>query len=434
MNARIKTLVLSLVVFLLLFSAGCGMTPAHADAIAGAIIDYSDYYFEVRNLSAQVREQEKEFESGQLSYEYTILVEIPDYAAYDISAVSFALRQPDFVSGSAENYYAESYDDLLTALEQYAHDHEAPAYYQLRSVFTVTPDGDGWKADFSSRSRREIEKTVQDLVVKILLREETYQQNELLLRIASAIPGLLDETFGGEDYADLITVTDISADAAGTYTVSFSYPDPAFVYAALSDEYAASFNKPFFGSALNASLSVSDIESVDLTDAPLTSASVTISYDSSSEMITLEDDFGLSTKIQAVKAQTEAAVSTVINAAWRVAPQSPPSSGKVLEGENKGNEIVFQTDSEDEGKYYYVRFYLLPGTDPAEEGTLQLGIFVNGAKSAKFSLPSGYYRIGCWIGENWYGLDHLFGDDYEYFDSSNAIRSRYGYSNTISFD
>jgi hypothetical protein len=43
-----------------------------------------------------------------------------------------------------------------------------------------------------------------------------------------------------------------------------------------------------------------------------------------------------------------------------------PASGKVLEGESRGNEINFIT-SANLGAYYYVRFYLLSGDDVSEE-------------------------------------------------------------------
>jgi hypothetical protein len=124
----------------------------------------------------------------------------------------------------------------------------------------------------------------------------------------------------------------------------------------------------------------------------------------------------------------------MINAAWLIAPATPPSSGKVLEGESKGNVIFFKTNQADAEKYYYVRFYLLPDQDPVEEGTLQAGVFIEGGKRAKILLPSGYYRVECWIGETWYGPDYLFGDDFTYYGSSNSIRSQYGYTSTISFE
>ena len=434
MRVNTRTTLLIGILCLLLFAGGCGMDSAHASAITGTIESYTEYYIEVRNLTDQVREQAESFEENQPLYEYTILVEIPDYTAYDLTNVPFELPSFDLSAGDADAYRAEAYENLLHALELYAHENEAPVYYQLGSVFSVIPDGGSWRAEFSSRSRREIQKTVEDLIMQTLSQNEVYRSNLALLTISSAMKSVLRNTFGGREYADLIEVTDISIDESNNYTVSIGFPGPSFVFNALGELYAASFNKPIYGEAVSAELSIADIGLVDLSDAPQFFASVSFSYDPVSESVELLDDFGLGIALQAVKARTETSFSNIINTAWLVSPETLPGSGKVLEGESKGNEIVFVTDSDDDGKYYYVRFYLLPDKDPEEEGTLQAGVFIYGGKKAKLRLPTGYYRVDCWIGGSWYGLEHLFGDDYTYFGSSNAIRSRSGYSNTISFD
>ena len=63
----------------------------------------------------------------------------------------------------------------------------------------------------------------------------------------------------------------------------------------------------------------------------------------------------------------------------------------------------------------------------------QQGMFIVGGKKASIRLPSGYYRITCMVGDAWYGLDYLFGTESKTYNGSNAVQSRSGYINTVSF-
>ena len=62
---------------------------------------------------------------------------------------------------------------------------------------------------------------------------------------------------------------------------------------------------------------------------------------------------------------------------------------------------------------------------------LALSFFGCGGKSAKVKLPTGYYRVSCLTGENWYGLENLFGAEMKTYNGGNAIQSRKGYVNNI---
>ena len=135
----------------------------------------------------------------------------------------------------------------------------------------------------------------------------------------------------------------------------------------------------------------------------------------------------------AAKAKAVSDASAAVNAQWRAEPLEIPANASILEGESGGNTISFKAGAS-LGKYFYVRFYAISGEDTSEQGTLQLGVFIVGGKSAKIKLPTGYYRVNCVAGESWYGLERLFGSDAKTYNGGSAIRSRDGYVNNISFE
>ena len=60
-------------------------------------------------------------------------------------------------------------------------------------------------------------------------------------------------------------------------------------------------------------------------------------------------------------------------------------------------------------------------------------MFIVGGKSATVLLPTGFYRDSCIVGNDWYEPDALFGKDSKKYAGKNALESREGYVNTISF-
>ena len=412
---------------LLLFS-GCAAS-AHETAITDAIVAYSDYYIEVRNLGDQVREQAKQADASEHSADYVITVDIPDYTRMDPAEAGFVPPEPEVSTRSANAYEAQAALALRQALEQYALQNGADAYIQLPVTFTLSKDG-GWTANMTSQSKLDIQETVEDMMREILQKDETYLASHRLMEVSSALSGLLADALGGVEYADEIAVTEVLANADGTFSVSFSYPEPAFVYGALADAYVASYNQPFYGSEREAMLSTEDLRDIRLNDAPQAGASVVVSYDTAADAFVLLDDGGLADTVAEARETAQAEASAAVNAAWRVAPLDTPANASVLEGESSGNTIVFKTGTS-LGKYFYVRFYAISGEDTSEEGTLSLGVFIVGGKSAKVKLPTGYYRVSCLTGENWYGTQNLFGAEMKTYSGGNAIQSRKGYVNNI---
>jgi len=415
----------------MLLLSGCG-AGAQTQAITDAVVAYSDYYIEVRNLSDQVVAQSSQSGSSNQSSNYTITVDIPDYSVMDPATAGFTMPEPSISSRSANAYKKQAALALRQSLEQYALQNGANAYIHLPVSFTVTSRNGSLAANLTSQSKLDIQKTVDDLILGVLLQSDTYRNDLLLMQISSALPGLLTDAFGGEEYAQSIEITDVSSTEDGNYTASFTYPDATYVFNALGDLYIASFNQPFYGDVRTVSLSTEEMSKIDIASAPQQTGKVTLSFDSETEQCTLLDDGGLAALITEAKAQAKTTASEGVNTKWRVPPIEAPSSGTILEGESDGNQIVFKTGSS-LGKYYYVRFYAISGEDTSEEGTLQLGAFIVGGKSAKLRLPSGYYRVNCVVGDNWYGLDNLFGSDVKTYNGGNAIQSRKGYVNTISF-
>jgi len=412
-----------------LLLCGCGASGAHEKAIENAVVAYPDYYIEVRSLSEQVRSQYDD--SGENAAEYTITAFVPYYPSLDERIVSFDPPAPDY-SLPAAQYRTRARLLLRQSLETYALEHELDSYAEVPLTFTVYRSGSSWEAALSGVSKNEIKRTVESMMDQILDGSESYTQNARLCAIAESKDALLKDVFGGGDYVSLAGVTDVRSEGNGLYTLYLDFPDPVELYAALAEDYYASYNQPFYGSEASVSLSADDLSGVDVSGMAYTTGSAMISCDAGG-VCTLYEAPSLETYIASAKAAAEGTAAARINAEWRVPEQETPSSGTILEGESCGNDIVFVTNAE-LGTYYYVRFYLLPGEDASEEGKLTLGVFITGGKKATVRLPSGYYRVDCHTGDAWYGLDALFGADGDAFGSDNAIRSRSGYINTISFE
>jgi hypothetical protein len=411
-----------------LFLCGCGASGAHEKAIENAIVSYPDYYIEVRSLSEQVRSQYDD--SGESTAEYTITADIPYYPSLDENAVSFAPPAPDYTRSTSQ-YRRNARLLLRQELEAYALGHELPSYVEIALTFTVYRIGTDWESALSGTSKTLIQQTVDSMIDEILGSSEAYVENVVRTEIAGAKDALLESVFGGADYVSLVTVTDVTGGSDGLYTLKLSFPDPVSVYSALAEHYYASYNRLFYGDAVSVSLQTDDLSGVDISGTAYITDTAVILRDVDG-VCTLYEAPSLEANIASAKAAAEGTAAARINAEWRVPEQEIPSSGAILEGESRGNDIVFVT-SADLGKYFYVRFYLLPGEDVGAEGELAAGVFIFGGKEATVRLPSGYYRIDCYAGDTWYGPDALFGDNGEKFGSDSAIRSRSGYVNTISF-
>lgn len=426
---------IAIVIFLTassLLLLGCSEN-AQTKAITDAVIAYTDYYIEVRNLSDQVREQSAQTGASAKSVNYVINVEIPDYTKIDVSSTGFILPEPSVSTRSASSYEQQATFALRQAMERYVMQNGADEYLILPVTFSVNAEGAGWTANMTSQSKLDIQHTIEDLIHGILLEMDGYSGNYQRMQVSSTLSELLKDAFGGIEYAKLITVNDITTREDGAFDAMISYPDAMFVYSALGGAYVSSYNQPFYGSERIVSLTTEGLNKVDLTSAPQLSATVRVSYDTTSQQYTLLDDGGIASVVAQAKSQAESDAAAVVNSEWRVPPNEVPDSASILEGKSSGNQIVFKTGAS-LGKYFYVRFYAISGEDTSEEGTLALGVFIVGGKSARVKLPKGYYRVECYVGESWYGLEHLFGTDTKTYNGGNAIQSRNGYINNITFE
>jgi len=426
---------IAIVVFLAassLLLLGCSEN-AQTKAITDAVVAYTDYYIEVRNLSDQVREQSAQTDASAKSVDYVINVEIPDYTKIDVNQTGFILPEPSVSTRSASSYEQQAALVLRQAMERYVMQNGTDEYLILPVTFSVNAEGAGWTANMTSQSKLDIQHTIEDMIHGILLEMDGYSGNYQRMQVSSALSELLKDAFGGIEYAKLITVNDIAAREDGAFDAMISYPDAMFVYSALGGAYVSSYNQPFYGSERVVSLTTEGLNKVDLTSAPQLSATVRVSYDASSQQYTLLDDGGIASVVEQANSQAESDAAAVVNSEWRVPPNEVPDSASILEGKSSGNQIVFKTGAS-LGKYFYVRFYAISGEDTSEEGTLALGVFIVGGKSARVKLPKGYYRVECYVGESWYGLEHLFGTDTKTYNGGNAIQSRNGYINNITFE
>jgi hypothetical protein len=432
MKASSRTILLLVAVAAsLLLVSGCAVN-AQTKAITDAVVAYSDYYIEVRNLGDQVQALTESVDASAKDIDLTISVDIPDYTRMDPDKAGFVLPEPSVSSRSAAAYQQEATLALRQSLEQYAMKNGAEGYIQLPVTFSVISDG-GWTANMTSQSKLDIQQTIESMLLTVLQNIDAYHGDYRIMQVSSALSDLLTESFGGVEYAEQINVTQVSPAADGSYSVSFTYPDAAFVYKALGDAYVASYNQPFYGNERTAELTTEGLQDIRLESAPQQAATVLVSFDEATQSFALLDDGGLSAIVAEAKAQAQTEASAAVNAQWRTTPLDVPDNASILEGESGGNQVVFNTGTS-LGKYFYVRFYAISGEDTSEDGTLQLGIFIIGGKSAKVKLPTGYYRVTCVTGESWYGLEHLFGSDMKTYNGGNAIRSRDGYVNNISFE
>ena len=413
--------------------SACGVASEHQKAIEQAIVGYSDYYIVVRDLSMQVKDGYSKIDPKQSVVNYTISVDIPDYASAEFQNVSYTVPEPDATTINSEEYQKKSILSIRQALETYAlKNPSTTSYISIPVTFDVMSSGNGWTASLTTASKTAIQQSVENSMLQILNTNETYQKNARFAQINGSLAELLSDPLGGAEYAALVEFSNVTQTSDGVYTVSLSYPDPTAVYAALGDAYVNSYNQSFYGDPIAITLTADGLSRVDTSAMPRVQDTITASYDSATNTYALVDAKNLLARVTAAKQQAEAAASDAINATWRIQPLDPPESGTVLEGTSTGNKIVFKAGGT-LGRYYYIRLYAISGEDVSEEGTLTAGLFVIGGKSATVLLPTGFYRVSCMVGDDWYGPDTLFGKDAKKYAGKNALESREGYVNTISF-
>lgn len=429
---RQTALILTMVAASLLLFA-CSSPAQHQKAIEQAIVGYSDYYIVVRDLSSQVKDGFSKIDPKQSVVNYMISVEIPDYSGADFQDVPFTVPEPDATTINAEEYQKKSILSIRQALETYAlKNPTTTAYISIPVTFDVMSSGNGWTASITTTSKSAIQQAVENSMLQILNSNEAYQKNVRFAQVNSDLAALLVEPLGGAEYAALVEFSNVTQTADGAFTASLSYPDPTAVYAALGEAYVNSYNQSFYGDPIAITLTADGLNRMDTSAMPRVQDTITASYDSATGTYALIDAKDLLARVTTARQQAEAAASAEINAAWRIEPLDPPESGSVLEGESAGNDIVLKTGAT-LGRYYYVRFYAISGEDVSEDGTLAAGMFIVGGNTAKILLPSGHYRISCFVGEDWYGPDTLFGKSGKEYAGKNAIESREGYVNTVSF-
>lgn len=412
--------------------SACGAASQHQKAIEQAIVGYSDYYIVVRDLADQVKDGYSKIDPKQSVVNYTISVEIPDYTSAEFQSVPYTVPEPDATTTSLEQYQKKAILSIRQALETYALKNEITSYQSVPVTFDVLSSGNGWTASITTSSKAAIQQAVEGRMLQILEANKTYQKNAQLAQLNSSLSALLAEPLGGAEYAALVEFSNVTQASDGAYTATLSYPDPAAVYSALGETYVSSYNQSFYGDPIAVTLTADGLSQIYTSAMPHVQDTITASYDAATSTYALVDAKDLIARVATAKQQAEAAASDAVNAAWRIQPLDPPESGTVLEGTSTGNKIVFKAGGT-LGRYYYIRLYAIYGEDISEEGTLSAGLFIVGGKSATVLLPTGFYRVSCIVGDDWYGPDALFGKDSKKYAGKNALESRDGYVNTISF-
>jgi hypothetical protein len=412
--------------------SACGAASQHQKAIEQAIVGYSDYYIVVRDLSNQVKDGYSKIDPNQSVVNYTISVEIPDYLSSDFQSVPYTVPEPDAATINAEQYQKKAILSIRQALETYALKNSTSSSIRVPVTFDVLSSGNGWTASITTGSKAAIQQAVETSMIQILAANETYQKNTQLAQLNSSLAALLSEPLGGAEYAALVEFTSVSQTADGAYIASLSYPDPAEVYSALGEAYVNSYNQSFYGDPIAITLTADGLSQMDTSAMARVQDTITASCDAATGTYALLDAKDLIARVTAARQQAEAAASDAVNTAWRIQPLDPPESGTVLEGTSTGNKIVFKAGGT-LGRYYYIQLYAISGEDVSEEGILTAGLFIIGGKSAEVLLPTGFYRVACLVGDDWYGPDTLFGKDSKKYAGKNALESREGYVNTISF-
>lgn len=421
-----------LFIFSTLALSACGAASQHQKAIEQAIVGYSDYYIVVRDLSTQVKDGYSKIDPKQSVVNYTISVEIPDYTSAEFQNVPYTVPEPDATTVNTEQYQKKAILSIRQALETFALKNPTASTIRVPVTFDVMSSGNGWTASITTSSKAAIQQAVESSMVQILNANETYQKNAQLAQLNSSLSALLTAPLGGAEYAAFVVFSNVTQASDGAYTATVSYPDPAAVYSALGEAYVNSYNQSFYGDPIAVVLTTDGLDRMDTSAMPRVQDTISASYDPAAGTYALADATDLIARVTAAKQLAEAAASDAVNAAWRIQPLDPPESGTVLEGTSTGNKIVFKAGGT-LGRYYYIRLYAISGEDVSEEGTLSAGLFIVGGKSTTVLLPTGFYRVSCIVGDDWYGPDALFGKDAKKYAGKNALESREGYVNTISF-
>ena len=185
----------------------------------------------------------------------------------------------------------------------------------------------------------------------------------------------------------------------------------AFVFSALAEEYASSYNQPFYGESLAAQLSVDGVDDIDLAGAQLLNADPP-PYRWIPIPVRLRcwtaDRSPISRRfLEAKSGRGSGYLATSSTAPGAFPRWNPPSSGiHSRRKERRVTPFVFKTNAE-LGAYAYVRFYEISGEDQTEEGTLARWVYSSAEVRLRVSAcPTVTTASPAKSATNWYGLEH----------------------------
>ncbi len=413
-----------------LILAGCALSPIerHAAAIEQAVLSFTDCYFELDGLRAQLKAQSGPLTGYESELAYTLDIRIPDYGAIPISDVPLTRPAPDFAAMDFDAFVSALRQAAYAAVQGYAETHSFPATVNAQIDVTLTRTDGAWQAAFTPESRAALTARLDGMLAE---RAEALCENPpeaRLYEVAAQGEHILGLVFEGEGLYRACTLKQVRALGDDRFAVDIACPDPEESFALLADLLFASYVAPVFTEPrLRLTADRGDADA--LAALPKLDATITV-YCAPGSAAALEDDAGLWNAFYKAKLAAERSLNARVRKKWFVPEQPRPQTG-VLTGTSKGNSMSF--DGTGMPTDVYLGIYTLTDKNIYSEGTLYLTAYMRKDEKLNFKLPTGNYKMLELYGTTWYGQTHQFGDKGQLFLFGDVLESRSGYTFILRF-
>ncbi|MGI6315619.1 MAG: hypothetical protein ACOX17_02935 [Christensenellales bacterium] len=402
----------------LILLSGCSQVPKQLEALSAAVQAYDNLYFEIRDASAQLKAQKL---SGEIAHgKLEILV--PDVAQLNAEDVDCAL--PELSLGADAGALEEDYLTRFVQEGKKVINSGALPVTAPRTIgITFIKLGDTWSCQLSEADMKTVQTGLEAQL--LALGKTVFENSGIREELALADTALRElRNIFGSNYP--IEITSLEKVGEGRYLFGFRYADPGILYQILADQAVEAWDEVFYDDrVITVTLDLNDLPDTD--QIPMLDGTFTLVTDaagnvSQTEISVAEDE------LEATKAFAEEDAAQRIYAAYRVTEQLRPST-KILSGTSFGNRVIIKTSAA-RGDYF-LRFYLLPGTDLNDTGTEYMTCYIRGGDEFTVSLPQNNYRLEYAVGTTWYGSKYIFGPEGSYYLFKSIIDSEDGYFITV---
>lgn len=396
---------------------GCGAHGVHVRAVKDVVTGYSDYYFEVDNLGAQMRRQARGMTGYEDAARYTLAVRVPDYSRIDVREVDYQPPAVDYANADYDAYMEALGDSIRRSIDAGAPSGGIPAYVEAQLTVELSRESGRWTACIAPESERSLRALVDGMLAELTAELDALPEECRYVCIAGQKNALLASIIDGDSYIDAVAVTGVEALGGGEYRVSISYPEPEAVFSALGDRYADSFRSRVFGD-VTCTLNPDDYgEAAAL--APRADGTIRVSLDDAGNCA-VKDGGVFSETFRNARASAEAAAERLVSVRWGVPKAERPEASRLLYGESSGGAHFSVTLTEDASASYIRLFRVEDSIE--EDGVLQAGFYVlPNNRAFKVSFKPGTYKVVIAWGDTWYGPEYMFGPDGGYAVYEEAV-------------